>query len=59
MTSFCLLYALMGGGLTSVRVSMETKYLDHQSSMLSSSSSSSRSSPPFFLFFFLPFPSSS
>lgn len=42
--------------LTSVKVSMEAKYLDHQSSMLSSSSSSSASSP-FFLFFFFPFPS--
>lgn len=44
--------------LTSVKVSMEAKYLDHQSNMLSSSSSSSISSP-FFLFFFFPFPSSS
>lgn len=38
-------------GHTSIRVSMEAKYLDHQSSMLSSSSSSS-TSPPFFFFFF-------
>ena len=42
--------------LTSVKVSMEAKYLDHQSNMLSSSSSSSISSP-FFLFLFFPFPS--
>lgn len=42
-----------GGGLTSFMVSMEAKYLDHQSSMLSSGSSSSGSSElPFFFFFF-------
>lgn len=40
-------------GLTSFMVSMEAKYLDHQSSMLSSGSSSSGSSAlPFFFFFF-------
>lgn len=36
---------------TSFRVSIEAKYLDHQSSTLSSVSSSS-STPPFFFFFF-------
>ena len=47
------------GGLTSFMVSMEAKYLDHQSSMLSSGSSSSGSSAlPFFFFFFLSFSSS-
>lgn len=40
--------------LTSFSVSMEAKYLDHQSSMLSSTSSSSTSPP--LPFFFLPFP---
>lgn len=40
--------------LTSFSVSMEAKYLDHQSSILSSTSSSSGSAPLFF--FFLPFP---
>lgn len=45
--------------LTSFMVSMEAKYLDHQSSMLSSGSSSSGSSElPFFFFFFLSFSSS-
>lgn len=40
-------------------VSMEAKYLDHQSSMLSSGSSSSGSSElPFFFFFFFSFSSS-
>lgn len=46
-------------GLTSFMVSMEAKYLDHQSSMLSSGSSSSGSSElPFFFFFFFSFSSS-
>lgn len=40
-------------------VSMEAKYLDHQSNILSSGSSSSGSSElPFFFFFFLSFSSS-
>lgn len=40
-------------------VSMEAKYLDHQSNMLSSGSSSSGSSElPFFFFFFFSFSSS-
>lgn len=48
-----------GQGITSFMVSMEAKYLDHQSSMLSSGSSSSGSSElPFFFFFFLSFSSS-
>lgn len=37
---------------TSIMVSIEAKYLDHQSNMLSSGSSSSISSPFFFFFFF-------
>lgn len=44
---------------TSIIVSIEAKYLDHQSNMLSSGSSSSRSSPFFFFFFFFSFSFSS
>lgn len=59
---FCLTCLIPCSAPTSFIVSIEAKYLDHQSSMLSSGSSSSTSSPPppppFFFFFFFSFSSS-